>query len=203
MKSVFNFIVKPVGARYNNKIKVEDKELILNTRIESFKSVNNLAEVISTPLAYSTNIKVGDIVLIHHNVFRRFYDIRGNQKNSRAFFMDDLYFCDLDQIYLYKSDDEKWNTFGDRCFIKPLKNIDDLKLNKERELIGILKYGNNSLNKLKINEGDLVGYTPYGEFDFIIDGERLYCMKSNDIVIKYERKGDEAEYNPSWAQSGS
>ena len=203
MKSVFNFIVKPVGARYNNKIKVEDKELILNTKIESFKSVNNLAEVISTPLAYSTNIKVGDIVLIHHNVFRRFYDIRGNQKNSRAFFMDDLYFCDLDQIYLYKSDDEKWNTFGDRCFVKPLKNIDDLKLNKEQELIGILKYGNNSLNKLKINEGDLVGYTPYGEFDFIIDGERLYCMKSNDIVIKYERKGDEAEYNPSWAQSGS
>lgn len=203
MKSVFNFIVKPVGARYNNKIKVEDKELILNTKIESFKSVNNLAEVISTPLAYSTNIKVGDIVLIHHNVFRRFYDIRGNQKNSRAFFMDDLYFCDLDQIYLYKSDDDKWNTFGDRCFIKPLKNIDDLKLNKEQELIGILKYGNNSLNKLKINEGDLVGYTPYGEFDFIIDGERLYCMKSNDIVIKYERKGDEAEYNPSWAQSGS
>jgi len=203
MKSVFNFIVKPVGARYNNKIKVDGKELILNTKIESFKSVNNLAEVISTPLAYSTNIKVGDIVLIHHNVFRRFYDIRGNQKNSRAFFMDDLYFCDLDQIYLYKSDDEKWNTFGDRCFIKPLKNIDDLKLNKEQELIGILKYGNNSLNKLKINEGDLVGYTPYGEFDFIIDGERLYCMKSNDIVIKYERKGDEAEYNPSWAQSGS
>jgi hypothetical protein len=203
MKSVFNFIVKPVGARYNNKIKVEDKELILNTKIESFKSVNNLAEVISTPLAYSTNIKVGDIVLIHHNVFRRFYDIRGNQKNSRAFFMDDLYFCDLDQIYLYKSDDKKWSAFGDRCFIKPLKNIDDLKFNKEQELIGILKYGNNSLNKLKINEGDLVGYTPYGEFDFIIDGERLYCMKSNDIVIKYERKGDEAEYNPSWAQSGS
>lgn len=203
MKSVFNFIVKPVGARYNNKIKVEDKELILNTKIESFKSVNNLAEVISTPLAYSTNIKVGDIILIHHNVFRRFYDIRGNQKNSRAFFMDDLYFCDLDQIYLYKSDDNKWNTFGDRCFVKPLKNADDLKLNKEQELIGILKYGNNSLNKLKINEGDLVGYTPYGEFDFIIDGERLYCMKSNDIVIKYERKGDEAEYNPSWAQSGS
>jgi len=202
MKSVFNFIVKPVGERYNNKIKVEDKELILNTKIESFKSVNNLAVVISTPLAYSTNIKVGDIVLIHHNVFRRFYDIRGNQKNSRAYFMDDLYFCDLDQIYLYKSND-KWQTVGDRCFIKPLKNTDDLKLNKEQELIGILKYGNNSLNKLKINEGDLVGYTPYGEFDFIIDGERLYCMKSNDIVIKYERKGDEAEYNPSWAQSGS
>jgi uncharacterized protein YneR len=202
MNSVFNFIVKPVGDRYDNKIKVDGKELILNTKIESFKSVNNLAEVISTPLAYSTNIKVGDIIVIHHNVFRRFYDIRGNQKNSRAYFMDDLYFCDLDQIYLYKSN-EKWQTVGDRCFIKPLKNIDHLKLDKEQKLIGILKYGNNSLKELKISEGDLVGYTPYGEFDFIIEGERLYCMKSNDIVIKYERKGDEAEYNPSWAQSSS
>ena len=77
------------------------------------------------------------------------------------------------------------------------------KLNKEQKLIGILKYGNSSLNKLKINPGDLVGYTPYGEYDFIIDGERLYCMKSNDIVIKYEYKGDEASYNPIWAQSSS
>jgi hypothetical protein len=201
MQSVFNFIVKPLGDRYNNKVKVDDKELILNTKIESFKSVNNLAEVVSTPLAYSTDIKKGDIVLIHHNVFRRFYDIRGNQKNSRAYFMDDLYFCDLDQIYLYKREN-KWQTFGDRCFIKPLKNIDYLKLDKEQRLIGILKYGNDTLNKLKINPGDLVGYTPFGEFDFIIDGERLYCMKSNDIVIKYEYKGDETEYNPSWTQSG-
>lgn len=201
MQSVFNFIVKPLGDRYNNKVKVDDKELILNTKIESFKSVNNLAEVVSTPLAYSTDIKKGDIVLIHHNVFRRFYDIRGNQKNSRAYFMDDLYFCDLDQIYLYKREN-KWQTFGDRCFIKPLKNIDYLKLDKEQRLIGILKYGNGALNKLKINPGDLVGYTPFGEFDFIIDGERLYCMKSNDIVIKYEYKGDETEYNPSWTQSG-
>ena len=202
MKSVFNFIVKPVGERYDNKIKVEGKELILNTKIESFKSVNNLAEVVSTPLAYSSDIKVGDIVIIHHNVFRRFYDIKGNQKNSRAYFLDNMYFCDIDQIYLYKSEG-KWKTLGDRCFIKPLKNIDYLKLDKEQRLIGILKYGNSSLKGLKINEGDLVGYTPYGEFDFIIDGERLYCMKSNDIVIKYEYKGNEAEYNPSWVQSGT
>jgi hypothetical protein len=200
MQSVFNFIVKPVGDRYNNKVKVDNKELILNTKIESFKSVNKLAEVISIPLAYSTSIKKGDLIVIHHNVFRRFYDIRGNQKNSRAYFMDDLYFCDLDQIYLYKRDN-KWETFGDRCFIKPLKNIDYLKLDKEQKLIGILKYGNEALNRLKINPGDLVGYTPDGEWEFIIDGERLYCMKSNDIVIKYEYKGNEAEYNPSWTQS--
>jgi len=200
MKSVFNFIVKPVGERYDNEVKVNGKSLILNTKIESFKSVNNLAEVVSVPLAYSTNIKVGDLVVIHHNVFRVFYDIKGIKKNSRSFFMDNLYFCDLDQIYLHKNDKE-WKAIGNRCFIKPLKNIDYLKLDKEQRLIGILKYGNKSLEALKINQGDLVGYTPNGEFEFVIDGQRLYCMKSNDIVIKYEYKGDEVEYNPSWAQS--
>ncbi len=202
MTSVFNFIVKPVGNRYDNEINVDGKSLILNTKIESFKSVNNLAEVVSIPLAYSTNIKVGDFVVIHHNVFRRFYDMKGKQKDSRSYFMNDLYFCDIDQIYLYKMDKE-WMSFGDRCFIKPLKNIDHLKLDKEQRLIGILKYGNSSLNKLKINEGDLVGYTPNGEFEFIVEGQRLYCMKSNDIVIKYEYKGNETSYNPKWAQSSS
>jgi len=202
MTSVFNFIVKPVGNRYDNEIKVDGKSLILNTKIESFKSVNNLAEVVSIPLAYSTSIKVGDFVVIHHNVFRRFYDMKGKQKDSRSYFMNDLYFCDIDQIYLYKRDKE-WISFGDRCFIKPLKNIDHLKLDKEQSLIGILKYGNSSLEALKINEGDLVGYTPNGEFEFVIEGQRLYCMKSNDIVIKYEYKGNEAEYNPSWTQSST
>jgi len=198
MKSVFSFIVKPVGSRYDNKIDVDGKELILNTSIESFKSVNNIAEVVEVPMAYNTDIKVGDKVVIHHNVFRRFYDIKGKQKNSRAYFKEDLYFCDADQIFLYKRDTE-WIAFGDRCFVKPLKNNDQFKLDKERKHIGILKYGNDSLNKLEINPGDLVGYKPFGEFEFIIDDQRLYCMKSNDIVIKYEYKGDEEEYNSRWA----
>ena len=202
MTGVFDFIVEPVGSRYENSIDIDGKELIVNTKIESFKSVSNMAKVVSVPLAYKTDIKVGDTVIIHHNVFRRFYDIKGKQKNSRSYFREDLYFCSSDQIYLYKTDTE-WKSFGDRCFIKPLKNIDHLKLDKECKLIGILKYGNDSLKELKINPGDLVGYTPFGEFEFIIDGQRLYCMKSNDIVIKYEYKGDEEEYSPSWSQSSS
>jgi hypothetical protein len=200
MKAFSDFIVKPVGNRYDNTKQVGDKELILNTRIETFKAVNNMAEVVSVPLLYNTDIKVGDKVIIHHNVFRRFYDMKGKQKNSRSYYEEDLYFVQLDQIYMY-GDTGRWKAFGDRCFIMPIKNNDPFKQDKERKLIGILKYGNDSLNKLKINPGDLVGYTPYGEFEFIIDGQRLYCMKSNDIVIKYEYEGSEVEYNPSWATS--
>ena len=83
----------------------------------------------------------------------------------------------------------------------PIKNTDSFSLDKEQKLIGILKHGNSSLEALGITPGDLIGYTPGGEYDFVIDGERLYCMKSNDIVIKYEHQGNEEEYNPGWAQS--
>ena len=200
MRSLYDFIIKPLGDRYDNEIKVGDKSLVLNTKIESFKSVNNLAIVVATPKAFKTNIKVGDTILIHHNVFRVFYDMKGVKKNSRSYFKNDLYFCAIDQIYLYKNTKD-WKSFGDRCFVMPLKNKDSLSLDKEQKLIGILKYGNKSLEALKITPGDIVGFTPNSEWDFVIDKQRVYCMKSNDIVIKYGHEGNEVEYNPSWAKS--
>lgn len=202
MKSLYDFIIKPLGDRYENEIKIGDKTLVLNTKIESFKSVNNLAVVVETPKAFKTSIQKGDIVLIHHNVFRVFYDMKGVKKNSRSYFKDDLYFCAVDQIYLYKNT-ENWKSFGDRCFVMPLKNEDILTNDKEQKLIGILKYGNNSLKALNINPGDVVGFTPNSEWDFIVDEQRVFCMKSNDIVIKYEHQGNQVEYNPSWAHRDS
>jgi len=200
VKSLFDFIVEPVGQRYNNKIKVGDKSLIINTEIDSFKSVNNIAKVIEIPLSYKTPIKKGDFIIIHHNVFRRWHNMRGEEKNSKSFFKDNLYFVQQDQIYLYKKKD-KWKAFNDRCFIAPLKDSVDINNWQEQSLIGILKYGNSALEALEINEGDVVGYKPNGEYEFVVNGKRLYCMKSNDIVIKYEHQGNEVEYNPSWAQS--
>tara|TARA_R100001163_G_C5064850_1_gene202576 strand:+ start:2052 stop:2657 length:606 start_codon:yes stop_codon:yes gene_type:complete len=200
MNALYDFIVKPLGETYSNEIKIDGKKIILNTKIESFKFVNNLAVVVNTPLAFKTNIKVGDTIVIHHNVFRTFYDIKGKKKKSRSWFKDDLYFCSLDQIYLYKRNN-KWNSINDRCFIKPLKNNNKLETSKEQKLIGVLKISNSSLELLGLTPGDIVGYTPYGEYDFLIDEERLYCMKSNDIVIKYGNKKNQEEYNPSWANS--
>tara|TARA_R110000851_G_scaffold315301_1_gene477721 strand:- start:224 stop:829 length:606 start_codon:yes stop_codon:yes gene_type:complete len=200
MNSLYDFIVKPLGNEYNNEININNKKLVLNTSIESFKSVNNLAIVIETPKAYKTPINKGDIIVMHHNVFRTFYDMKGKRKKSRSFFHDNLYFCQIDQVYLYKNN-KQWKSFNERCFIMPLKNDSYLTSDKERKLIGILKIGNSSLEALGINEGDVVGYTPNGEWEFIIDDQRLYCMKSNDIVIKYEHEGNEEEYNPSWARS--
>ena len=200
MNSVYDFIITPKNSRYNNEKKVGDKTLILNTSIEDHKLVSKEAIIVSVPLAFKTILKVGDEVMVHHNIFRRWYDVRGVDRNSGQYFKEDLYFCKPDQVYLYKRDN-KWLAIGQRCFIKPIKDIDNLTLDVEQKHIGILKIGNSSLEALGITEGDTVGYTPYGEYDFLVNKERLYCMKSNDIVIKYGNQKNQTEYNPSWASS--
>ena len=195
MKSVYDFVVTPVGERYNNKKKIGDSELIMNTDIYRHEFVNRLAKVISIPIIGDTNIKPGDIVLVHHNVFRRWNNIHGIEKNSRSYFNESTYFIKHDQIFLYKRNN-KWTTPKGYCFVKPLKAIDQFNIESEKPLQGIVKYSDGTV---KVN--DLIGFRPKSEYEFIVDGERLYRVLSNFITIKYEYQGNEEEYNPSWAKS--
>jgi len=195
MKSLYQFIIKPYKDRYENKVKINNKELIVNTSIEHHLFVSKKAVVVSTPAAYNTNIKVGDKIYVHHNIFRRYYDMKGKEKNSSTYFKDDLYFAYPEQIYMYNN-----KCHLDYCFVSPIKQIDDFSTSKEREHFGILKYSNKSLERVGLSPGALITFTPNSEFEFIINGERLYCMKSNDIAITHEYEGNEKEHNPSWAQ---
>ena len=197
MKSVYNFVVTPKGERYNNTKKVGDSELILNTEIFNHQYINREAIVLSTPIIGDTNIKTGDTVIVHHNVFRRWHNVQGIEKNSRSYFNESTYLISNDQIFLYKRND-KWQSPKGYCFVQPLKEkYDPLNVGIERPLIGIVKYSDDS-----VEVDDLVGFTPSGEYEFIIDGKRLYRVLSKFITIKYEYQGNEEAYNPSWAQSG-
>ena len=199
MQSLFNFIVQPKNKRYENEVDVDGNKLIVNTTMDDHKYVSRIGVVKSIPKVGKTNIKVGDEVIVHHNVFRRFYNIRGEEKNSSSYFKEDLYFCYYDQIFLYKQNGE-WKAPFEFCFVKPIENKKQfVTVQKERPRVGILKYGNSSLDAFKVNEGSLVGFSPSSEYEFIIENDRLYRMRTNDITIKYEYKGDEVEYNPSWA----
>ena len=195
MKSVYNFVVTPKGERYNNKKKIGDSELILNTEIFNHQYINREAIVISTPIIGDTNIKAGDTVIVHHNVFRRWHNVKGIEKNSRSYFNESTYFINHDQIFLYKKDKE-WMAPNGYCFVKPLKANNPLNIDLEKPLQGVVKYSDGTV---KVN--DLVGFNPGSEYEFIVNSERLYRVLSNLITIKYEYQGDEEEYNPSWAKS--
>jgi len=200
MKSLYSFIIKPFKERYNNEIDVGDKKLILNSNIEIHQSVDKRAVVVSTPAAFETDIKIGDVVYIHHNIFRRYYGVKGEIRNSSSYFKDDLFFCEPHQIYLYKRNGSlKCNL--DYCFASPIENKDNLRLEKEELQLGIMKYCSKSLEDLGITPGDLITFTPNSEFEFIVEDELLYCMKSKDIALKHEDKGNKKKYNPSWAKS--
>jgi len=193
MKSVYNFVVKPKGERYNNKKKVGDSELILNTEIFNHQYVNREAIVISTPIIGDTDIKIGDTIIVHHNVFRRWYNVKGIEKNSKSYFNENTYLVNHDQIFLYKRNNE-WNSPKGYCFVQPLLTKDMFNIEVERPSIGIVKYSDGT-----VDVNDLIGFNPVSTYEFVIDGERLYRVISSLITIKYEYQGDEETYNPSWA----
>ena len=200
MKSVYDFVVSPIKSRYNNTKKIGDKELVVNTEIFNHQFVSREAIVKSIPLIGETNIKVGDKVILHHNVFRRWHNMRGEEKNSRSFFDEETYFISEEQIFLYKSEDTDWRASKGYCFVKPIVSKNNLDTNIEEPLIGVLKYLDNGLETTGLQKDDLVGFSPDDEYEFVIDGQRLYRVMTQFITIKYEYQGNEEEYNPSWAQ---
>ena len=194
MKAYKDFIISPIVDRYNNSKKINDKELVLNTEIFNHQYTNRQARVIATPILFQSPINVGDEVIVHHNVFRRWHDVKGREKNSKSYLEKNKYIVSEDQIFLYKKDN--WKAMLGYSFVKPLKTINKYNIEDERPLIGVIKYSDGAFNK-----EELVGFTPSSEYEFIINGERLYRVMNKFITIKYEYKGNEEEYNPSWAQS--
>jgi hypothetical protein len=198
MKSIYDFIVIPKHSRHNSKKNIDGKELILNTELQNHEYVARIGIVIAEPTSNPTSIKEGDEVIVHHNVFRRFYDIRGEEKNSRSFYKDNMFFVSPDQIFAYKRI-VKWMPIKGFNFIAPIKNNDKFSIEKEQPLVGILKFKDPMLPSVK--EGDVVGFKPGAEYEFIIDKQKLYRVPTNSITIKYEHQDYKEEYNPSWAQS--
>jgi hypothetical protein len=195
MKSVFNFMVTPKESRSTSKKDIDGKELLLNTEVQNHNYTSRLGVVTALPIAEPTDISVGDEVIVHHNVFRRFRDIRGVEKNSKSYYNEEQFFVQPDQVYAYKRNGE-WCCIDGFCFIKPIHAKENaLSLHTEEPLKGIVKYSYKDTYK-----GDLVGFAPSSEYEFNIEGERLYRVPLNRITIKYEYQGDEEEYNPSWSQ---
>ena len=195
MKLLYDYIIKPLGERYSNSIEIEgDKSLILNTEVFNHGYINRRAIVVSIPIDNIHNLREGQEILVHHNIFRRWHNVKGIEKNSRGFISEGEYLASPDQIFMYK--DTTWECINGYTFVKPLKSTDEFSLEKERPLIGVVKYSDGTFLPTQ-----LVGFSPGDEFEFIVEGERLYRVMNRFINIEYEYTGNEKEYNPSWANS--
>jgi hypothetical protein len=103
MRSPFFFIVKPIkGKRYNNSKEIGGIDFITSTSEENHQASNREGIVVSTPLGYAGEIEPGDTLLVHHNVFKFYNDMRGRQQSGKSYFKDDLFFIDDTQFFMYK-----------------------------------------------------------------------------------------------------
>ena len=195
MKSLYNYIISTTN-RYDNKVSIDNKELILNTEVteRDYMFVNRIGTVVNVPINITTPIKPGDDVIIHHNVFRRWFDVRGVERNSGSYIDEDKYIVAPDQLFAYKQNG-KWHCPNMYCFVEPLENEDIWSTESEQKLLGKLTYTNDYLESLGLSYGDTVGFTPDSEYEFNIDGKKLYRILSTDITINYGHKKEERTYS--------
>jgi len=186
MKSPFNFIVTPVkGKRYSNTTNIGGMDFITSTSEENHHASNREAIVVETPINYNGPIKIGDTLLVHHNVFKFYNDIKGRRKSGKSFLKDDLFLVDNDQFYLYKQNN-KWHSHDRYCFVKPIDKLDSFieKSFKNEPLMGEVVYPNTYLKSNNIKKGDRVCYTPDSEYEFKVDGEIMFRIYDHQITIK-------------------
>jgi hypothetical protein len=187
MKSPFYFIIEPKKKRrYDNTVDWGGIEFIANTSKEDFKFSNREGEVVETPLGYDGPIQSGDSLLVHHNVFKYYNDMKGKERSGKSFLKDHTFFVDDTQFFAYKnSQDSSWKCIKDYCFIKPVASkeyyID--KNTSEEPLMGEVKYTNSQLLALGVKEGDKVCFEPESEYEFKVDGEKLYRMYTRNITM--------------------
>ena len=187
MRALNSFIIE-TDTRYNNEVSVGDSSLIVNTEIteRDFHYVNRIGKVIAT--LPGTGIEKGDEVILHHNVFRRWVDQHGTERNSGSYIEEGKYSVHPDQVFA-KRVDGGWVGCFDNNFVAPIESEDEWSVQSEVQLQGILFYANEANRSL---EGLKIGFTPNSEYEFNIDGIKLYRIKSKDLVWTTKKKESES-----------
>lgn len=186
MKSPYQFIIEPLNDKlYNSTKKIGDVDLIISTSFENHKTTNRQAIVKEVPLSYSGPIQKGAIIVVHHNTFRKYLDIRGKEQFSSSKIDGSSYMILEDVIYAYKNDwSQDWEPVEPYCFVKPVDNDADVKMTTNKELYGIMVYSNSILVDQDINNGDKVVFSPDSEYEFDLDDTIMYRINYNDICLK-------------------
>ena len=131
MKSPFYFIVEPVeGKRYNNTKTISGLNFITSTSEEDYTVSNRKGIVKEVPLKYQGPIQKGDILLVHHNVFKYYNDMKGSlfaigtTLSVNIFFASDPVFDSmptlesLTKVPVFTHSDEPINENPDRLIFK-------------------------------------------------------------------------------------
>lgn len=130
----------------------------------------------------SLGVLVGDIIVVHHNVFRSSYDMRGRLKKSNYLIENSLYYVEPDRVYMIMRDGE-WKMFGDYAFVEPVKrSTDGYQSNSSMyiEMVGRVSMIDESFDGVSV--GDLITFQKDSEYEFRINEQKYYRIPTKNIV---------------------
>lgn len=193
MRSIYKTLLEPEnGNKYNNVKTVGDKKYIVNSVIneQDFRYTNRIG-VVKHPARTNNILEKGDRVVVHHNIFRKFNNIRGELVDSGSFIREGEYACFDDQIFAYQRNGE-WNSLDRFCFVTPVKREDKMitTLKKKdnflgrEDLVGHVFINNPELEKQGLKLGDKVLFKPNSEYEFNIDGVVCYRVLYASIIAE-------------------
>lgn len=182
MKSPLYFIIRPLrNAEYINKL---DSGLIVNTSIEDHEYTQRMAVVSMTPMNYEGEIKEGDTVILHHNTFRTQLDNQGFPRPSMYKISDNLYYIEKDLIYGIVKEDNSIEALLPFCFVEPIEEEDFYEGVKQVEREGIIYATSKEFREEGFENGSKVFFKRDSEYEFNINGKKLYMMNQNRILCK-------------------
>lgn len=189
-----NYIIIESKQAYNNEVELKNgQKIIVNSTIESVEHINRVGKVVEAP--DFTILQKGDEVVVHHNIMRLRNGVKGQKVESNFHIEDNKYFVPLTEVFMYKRDGGNWTAIDPYCFVKPIKKEVEKKgsillpeNNKEGthkgmlKNMGILTYGNKELEEIGVEEGTQVIFSDDSEYEFVIDNELFYRMRTKDII---------------------
>ena len=107
--------------------------------------------------------------------------MKGREKKSFSHIKDNIYYLELDQFYLYKSEGGEWNANPPYCFVRPVNKEQISQIEEagiKEALTGEIVYSN------CFDRGSIISFQPDSEYEFKIDGEKLYRMFDKNICIE-------------------
>jgi len=184
MRSPHSFLVNPVGDKRYDNVR---NGLIISSSKEDHTASNRFAVVVNTPTWYKGNIVPGDILVVHHNVFKYYNDMKGKERSGKSFVSNNLFTVDPEQYYMYKHD-EKWICDGRYSFVRPILADNSViqKGTMYEPLVAEMVYPSKYAEHHGIIAGSKIGFEPDADYEFNIDGEKLYRIIDTHLSIHYE-----------------
>lgn len=187
MHPIYQFLITPKQGRiFDNVKRIGGVDFVTSTDEHDYKATNRFAEVLRTPKHYKGEISAGDIVVVHHNTFRHRYDMNGKYLVSAFHVKDNVFFVEANEFYMYKKPNQEWKAHDRFCFVRPMPAQSSVlsSIIKEQPLHGIMEYPNEYLLKCGVKKGDIVVFTPDSDYEFKVEGQKLYRVYDHQITSK-------------------